>query len=360
QCNRQTALSSYFSQLKNPPIKIGWVGSGCSTATEPTAELTHFYNITQLSCVSSSPDLQNRERFRYYFQLVATNLLGAHGFFGIIQHFGWRKVRLVAQDENVFTATMDVLKDMLDKNAVEYTEVRFRSEETVPSINAFNSETRIYVLAMDIPHARDALCEAYRRGFHYPKYVIITFGGYVRQWWEMDAPSTNCTAEERAQVLLYSLAAVPSQLPREQDEYTAEPNITLSEFNSLYHEVVRRGINSQNNLEEFTDYIFPYAYQCNEATLAYAYALSKTIADLAENETLNREAAEESGLPEGETFTMANFTYANSAVVSRMSEHLQNTMFPGISGNDVRFNHEGIRDIDQTVFLLTECQLRRW
>ena len=41
---------------------------------------------------------------RYYFQLVATNLLGAHGFFGIIQHFGWRKLRLVAQDENVFTA----------------------------------------------------------------------------------------------------------------------------------------------------------------------------------------------------------------------------------------------------------------
>ena len=34
---------------------------------------------------------------------------------------------------------MDVLKDMLDKNAVEYTEIRFRSEETVPSINAFVS-----------------------------------------------------------------------------------------------------------------------------------------------------------------------------------------------------------------------------
>ena len=46
---------------------------------------------------------------------------------------------------------------------------------------------------------------------------------------------------------------------------------------------------------------------------------------------LNREAAKLSGLPEGETFTMANFTYANSAVVSRMFTHLQNTAFPGIS-----------------------------
>ena len=34
---------------------------------------------------------------------------------------------------------MDDLKDMLDKNAVEYTEVRFISEETVASINAFVS-----------------------------------------------------------------------------------------------------------------------------------------------------------------------------------------------------------------------------
>ena len=34
---------------------------------------------------------------------------------------------------------MDILRDMLDKNAVEYTEIRFRSDETVASINAFVS-----------------------------------------------------------------------------------------------------------------------------------------------------------------------------------------------------------------------------
>ena len=54
-------------------------------------------------------------------------------------------------------------------------------------------------------------------------------------------------------------------------------------------------------------------------------------ADLIENDMLNREAAKQSGLPEGETFTMAKFTYNNSAVVSRMFTHLQNTSFLGIS-----------------------------
>ena len=102
------------------------------------------------------------------------------------------------------------------------------------------------------PHARDALCEvmaigfltansqftppvqAYRRGIYYPKYAIITFGWYVRQWWKMDAPSTNCTAEERERVLVYSTAAVSSQFPREYDDYHAEPNIVNNSPSSIH------------------------------------------------------------------------------------------------------------------------------
>ena len=53
--------------------------------------------------------------------------------------------------------------------------------------------------------------------------------------------------------------------------------------------------------------------------------------DLIKNSTFNREAAELSNLAEGENFTMANFTYDNSAIVSRMFTHLQSTSFPGIT-----------------------------
>ena len=82
QCTHSVGLSTYYYQLNNPPTKVGWLGSGCSSATIPTAELTQYYNITQVictivsslvtvllhisqvSCVSSSPDLKDRERFR--------------------------------------------------------------------------------------------------------------------------------------------------------------------------------------------------------------------------------------------------------------------------------------------------------
>ena len=49
QCDRTTALKSLHTELLQPPTKIGVIGSGCSVATEPTAEVSHYYNLTHVS-----------------------------------------------------------------------------------------------------------------------------------------------------------------------------------------------------------------------------------------------------------------------------------------------------------------------
>ena len=38
-----------YSQLFHEPKKLAIIGSGCSVATEPATEVSHFYNITQVS-----------------------------------------------------------------------------------------------------------------------------------------------------------------------------------------------------------------------------------------------------------------------------------------------------------------------
>ena len=48
QCNRTVSLRALHTQLFNPPTKIAAMGSGCSIATEASAEVSHFYNITQV------------------------------------------------------------------------------------------------------------------------------------------------------------------------------------------------------------------------------------------------------------------------------------------------------------------------
>lgn len=53
--------------------------------------------------MSASNELANRERFRYYFQLLAPELNLASGFFQIIRKFEWRQVGIIIQNENLFT-----------------------------------------------------------------------------------------------------------------------------------------------------------------------------------------------------------------------------------------------------------------
>lgn len=47
QCSRKVALQNFHAHLFQPPTKTAVLGSGCSTATEATAELGPYYNLTQ-------------------------------------------------------------------------------------------------------------------------------------------------------------------------------------------------------------------------------------------------------------------------------------------------------------------------
>ena len=57
----------------------------------------------QISCASSSSELADRVRFRYYFQMLPTDVDLAPTYFGVIQQYGWRRVGLIVQNENLFT-----------------------------------------------------------------------------------------------------------------------------------------------------------------------------------------------------------------------------------------------------------------
>ena len=56
---------------------------------------------------------------------------------------------------------------------------------------------------------------------------------------------------------------------------------TLPKFMSLFEEAVQREVNQHIvGLMEYLNYTFTYSYHCHEATVAFAYALNKTIAGI--------------------------------------------------------------------------------
>ena len=49
QCNRSVSLAAYFQAINDPCRNfISILGSGCSVATEPVAEIAHFWGLTQV------------------------------------------------------------------------------------------------------------------------------------------------------------------------------------------------------------------------------------------------------------------------------------------------------------------------
>ena len=68
--------------------------------------------------------------------------------------------------------------------------------------------------------------QAYEEGVSYPKHMLITYGWYGSEWWKAEATSSefNCTTEQRASVLPYTLA------PRIQDGYT---NLTARDVSGI-------------------------------------------------------------------------------------------------------------------------------
>lgn len=52
QCLRRRSLDEFFSGIQSNPVKLALVGCGCSVATEPVAEISHRWNISQVQgCV---------------------------------------------------------------------------------------------------------------------------------------------------------------------------------------------------------------------------------------------------------------------------------------------------------------------
>ena len=57
QCVRYQSHRTLFSQLRENRTKIAAIGSGCTLATEPAAEISHFWNIPQVQHVVLSQQL---------------------------------------------------------------------------------------------------------------------------------------------------------------------------------------------------------------------------------------------------------------------------------------------------------------
>ena len=68
------------------------------------------------------------------------------------------------------------------------------------------------------------ILQAYHRGLHLPRHLLVTIGWYSDFWWREDEPGLTCTVEEREKVLANSLVVSDEiflDIERDADVITA-------------------------------------------------------------------------------------------------------------------------------------------
>jgi gamma-aminobutyric acid type B receptor len=242
QCDRTDSLDAYFKtvQSEGSPL-IALLGCGCSPATEPVAEISHYENIIHISYVSSSPILSDRSRFQLFWRTYPSDNSLTPAVLAVLRQYDWNQLKIITQEETLFVEASQTLTAELIKNEVIVDQtgaLMVSSTETFLNTSAdmlFSPEIRVFFLNMYEEQARRVLCQAVKLGeespSHYvPGYVWLIHGWYKQFWWTAEVANddvVDCTNKELEELLRNSIAIL--QIPTSQN-FTAPTDVALVWF----------------------------------------------------------------------------------------------------------------------------------
>jgi gamma-aminobutyric acid type B receptor len=226
KCNRTASLDAFFNIINDDVTIVALLGCGCSGATLPVAEISHYWNIPQIAFVSAAIELTNRIRYRSFFRTIPTCTLRClpESVAQLMREFGWNQMAIITENDRVFVEITNGLKDILETEnklldtslVIKTTTDPFPYNEIFNTIN-MNNYKIIHINGYP-SMAYKILCEAYHRQMYAPKYVWILLMWYNYNWWDVANHNTSCTNEQIIQVLNGSIGTVQyGYFPLEND-----------------------------------------------------------------------------------------------------------------------------------------------
>jgi Receptor family ligand binding region len=181
--------------------------AGCSTVCTTVAEAAKMWNlvvvsesrrapanpeVNQLSLFSlvfqlqlcygaSSPALSDRSRFPTLFRTHPSATVHNPTRIKLMQRFGWSKIAILQQAEEVFISTVEDLESRAKEAGVEIvTRQSFLSDPTDAVRNLRRQDARIIVGLFYVVAARRVLCEMYKQQLYGRSYVWFFIGKFRR------------------------------------------------------------------------------------------------------------------------------------------------------------------------------------
>lgn len=95
----ESCSTTNLNNLTDDSYLIGVIGATASGVTVPVASLLRLFSVTQVSYLSTSPLLSNRDRYEYFLRTVPPDNLQAAAMFKLAVHFDWTLVSIVHSND---------------------------------------------------------------------------------------------------------------------------------------------------------------------------------------------------------------------------------------------------------------------
>ncbi|XP_028170438.1 gamma-aminobutyric acid type B receptor subunit 1 isoform X1 [Ostrinia furnacalis] len=324
KCEPGLGASVMYNLLYNPPQKLLLL-AGCSTVCTTVAEAAKMWNLMVLCYGASSPALSDRARFPTLFRTHPSATVHNPTRIKLMQKFGWSRIAILQQAEEVFISTVEDLEAHCKKASIEIvTRQSFLSDPADAVRNLRRQDARVIVGLFYVVAARRVLCEVYKHRLYGKSYVWFFIGWYEDNWFEtnLEREGIECTVEQMREAAEGHLTTEALMWNQNANQTTIS-GMTSEDFRSRLNEALREAgydIDGERYPEGYQE--APLAY---DAVWAVALAFNKTM-----------EKLEKSGL------SLKNFTYTNKKIADDIYEAINSTSFLGVSGL-VAFSSQGDR-----------------
>eukprot|EP00731_Ephydatia_muelleri_P029051 Em0020g695a len=290
RCSGTDASRGLFEQIIQPPTKIMIVEADCSVSSAPIATLAPYWNLVQISAVSTSPQLEDNVTYPTFLRTVASDSNIVMGITSLMLHFGWSRMAVLVQQEAIFTTVLSRLRDTLEtlklKPALEFTfATRENTESIVHSLSSYH------------------LGLTPRNG-----YLWIYFAWYPSGWWVLPRgySSLSCSAAEIQDMLQYSIYInyQPYVPTSELNLATDIQGLTRAQFDQMFQHRLTKIHATGTSIQDHVPYVV-------DAIWAAGLGLNATL---------------------GQSVVLENFTYDSDNTSALIYQNTKNLRFRGMTG----------------------------
>lgn len=332
KCDHTTSLDQFFHLINSDTTIVALLGCGCSTATIPVAEISHYWNIPHIAFAAGTHILNDRSRFRNFYRALISHVYFGEAVAELMDQFGWKQMGLITQDEALFQNVLAGIISAFEKHGLVLDGYVIKRGGSLRPFFERNDALNFRLNKINAypSFSYQVLCEAYYRGMYGSKYVWILPMWYSPDWWKtVSSKNSSCTDDIMLQMLNGIIGVVPEGFfPLENESIVTYSGLTSKMFRDKL-DLIFQEPKYENYSEIVPGVVFDSVW-----TIAIGL-------DMASKKILIKNETGCEGLP-GELVPLEHFQYNNMKLGCVIKQSFSELNFLGITG-DIIYSLNGSR-----------------